>query len=472
MCQTADNQLVIALCTPLMKRVHALLGESAEVMVVDSPGNGTRLNHHLFLLLTHSSAGRLPLGAFLTTSASQDAFSAAMQLLQTVFPPDRFFGRPDGPVVVMTDDFTLLRQALRESFPKATLLFSVSHLLRAMWRWLWNSPNEIPVEHRSHLLSSFRGLVRAPTPAALMEAYSRLMEDPISTQCPNFVAHLQEVFEKRAEWAVCLQDQLSAMKDSAHNYEESATRRIKDKLFYRLKSYNLTQLVKFVVTKLEAHYIHRLTDAANSRLQTAQKTSKTKDADKQTILQADKDNYTVTSASNTAVSYQVDMSISCCSCPAGVLGRLCRHQSAVARVFGHDEGGLSLSLPPETRKLYYQIATGLDIEAKGSGRFPTVVAKPAAQPGRTAAVCANEVIFVADTVDTIVDTWCEQTDSSLMEPEPGALKQRLENVFLDLTKKLDNPEFAHSITTFVESYESIQTDDELASSLSSFGQRL
>lgn len=55
---------------------------------------------------------------------------------------------------------------------------------------------------------------------------------------------------------------------------------------------------------------------------------------------------------------------------------------------------------------------------------------------------------------------------------PGELKQRLENVFLDLTKKLDNPEFAQSITTFVESYESIQTDNELATSLSSFGQRL
>lgn len=55
---------------------------------------------------------------------------------------------------------------------------------------------------------------------------------------------------------------------------------------------------------------------------------------------------------------------------------------------------------------------------------------------------------------------------------PGELKQRLENVFLDLTKKLDHPEFAQSITTFVESYESIQTDDELAASLSSFGQRV
>lgn len=284
MCQTADNQLAIALCTPLMKRTHALLGESAGVMFVDSPGNCTRLNHHLFLLFTHSSAGCLPLGAFLTTSASQATFSAALQLLQTVFPPDRFFGHPDGPLVVMTDDFALLRQALRESFPKATLLFSVSHLLRAMWRCLWNRPDEIPKEHRSHLLNSFRGLVRAPTAGALMEAYSRLMEDPISTQCPSFVAHLQEVFGKRAEWAICLQDQLSTIKDSV-NGEESATRRIKDKLFYRLKSYNLTQLVKFVVTKMEAHYVHRLTDAANNRLQTTQKILKMKEIDKQTIVQ-------------------------------------------------------------------------------------------------------------------------------------------------------------------------------------------
>lgn len=46
----------------------------------------------------------------------------------------------------------------------------------------------------------------------------------------------------------------------------------------------------------------------------------------------------------------------------------------------------------------------MDIEANGSGRFPTVVAKTASLPGRTAAVCANEIIFVADTGKS---TWLE-----------------------------------------------------------------
>lgn len=78
------------------------------------------------------------------------------------------------------------------------------------------------------------------------------------------------------------------------------------------------------------------------------------------LLQEDEDSYTVTSASNTAVSYHVDMSIGCCTCPAGVMGGHCKHQSAVTRTFGHaTEDGLSLGLPPEARKLCYQIATGV-----------------------------------------------------------------------------------------------------------------
>lgn len=38
----------------------------------------------------------------------------------------------------------------------------------------------------------------------------------------------------------------------------------------------------------------------------------------------------------------------------------------------------------------------MDIEANDSGRFPTVVVKTADQPGRTAAVCTGEIIFVAE----------------------------------------------------------------------------
>lgn len=42
-------------------------------------------------------------------------------------------------------------------------------------------------------------------------------------------------------------------------------------------------------------------------------------------------------------------------------------------------------------------------------------------------------------------------------------------MFQDITKRLDNPDFTASITSFVGTYESIKTDDDMAAALSSFG---
>lgn len=42
-------------------------------------------------------------------------------------------------------------------------------------------------------------------------------------------------------------------------------------------------------------------------------------------------------------------------------------------------------------------------------------------------------------------------------------------MFLDITKKLDHPDFVHSVTSFVKTYEDIKTDSAMVAALSSFG---
>ncbi|XP_073334841.1 uncharacterized protein [Pagrus major] len=435
MSQTSDNQLVIAMCTPMMRRVHARLRESGEMMFVDSSGND-RHNHHLFLLLTPSSAGSLPLGVFITTSKTQQTISAALELLQTVFPPDRFFGHPDGPLVVMTGDCSALRQALTGAFPKATLVHCVSTLFQAMWRWLWSSSNGVPKQHKPHLLKSFRDLVCASTPAALREVYTRLMVDDIALQHTKFVRHMQEVYKRRDEWA-----QLPTGGNHTNVYVESAIGVVKERLLHRLKAYSVTQLVDFVVTRLEAHYIHRLTDAPSNNLR---KVMKTEDIWRDSVVQEDQDNYTVASSSIAEESYHVNTVIGCCTCPAGIHGGPCDHQSAVARMFGHSESFLHDS-SPDTRKLYYQIATGKDIPDKCC----QMLDKPSL-PVRAAGVGNGDMCW---------------------HPATGQLflKERLNSMFMDISKKLDNPDFTHSIASFVRTYESIKTDSAMVSALSSFG---
>lgn len=95
----ADSKnIIIALCSPLMRRVHSMIPESAEMVFVDSSGNCDRTNSRVFLLLTHSAIGGLPLGVMITSSESQSVITAGLQLLKSILPEDAFFRRGDlGP---------------------------------------------------------------------------------------------------------------------------------------------------------------------------------------------------------------------------------------------------------------------------------------------------------------------------------------------------------------------------------------
>ncbi|KAJ8346648.1 hypothetical protein SKAU_G00280490 [Synaphobranchus kaupii] len=338
---------------------HAKLRENGEMIFIDSSGNCVRHNHRIFLLLTHSSAGGLPLGGLITTSESQTTITAAMELFNTIMPNEKFFGRPAGPCVIMTDDCAALRQSLCTVYPKATLVLCVFHLLQAMWSWLWNTYSGVPKQHRAHLLKSFKVLVYAETSTALMGSYTKLMEDHIAVQHPKFLRHLKEVFERREEWAICLQSELATRGNHTNNFVESAMRVVKEKVLHRLKAYNVTQLVDFVTTRMEAYYIRRLTDAANNRLRVIHKKGEGKgDINSDAIVQEDQSNYTVASSSSTGVFYHVNMAIGCCTCPVGISGGPWKHQSAVASKFGQHESFPRMSTPG-TRKLYHEIATAM-----------------------------------------------------------------------------------------------------------------
>jgi len=52
-----DSKSLVAICTPLMKRVHGHIEEAAELVFVDSSGGFDRDGFRVFMFLTHSKAG-------------------------------------------------------------------------------------------------------------------------------------------------------------------------------------------------------------------------------------------------------------------------------------------------------------------------------------------------------------------------------------------------------------------------------
>ena len=57
-----EQSLILAICTPLMSRVHQHIYQSKELVFVDASSSFEDFNNALFVMSTSSAAGGLPLG--------------------------------------------------------------------------------------------------------------------------------------------------------------------------------------------------------------------------------------------------------------------------------------------------------------------------------------------------------------------------------------------------------------------------
>ncbi|PIK60343.1 hypothetical protein BSL78_02712 [Apostichopus japonicus] len=233
---TADGQTVIAICTPLMKRVHSKWNYSKEMVFVDS-------------------------------SESQSTLTAAFQLFNSILPDYAFFGNLGGPNIFMTDDCTSLRMALSTVYPRSVLLLCVFHLLQALWRWLWDSKKKVEKKDRPHLLNMFRDIVYALSEEDQETKYVRMSEQDETCQMyPKYKEHVATIFERKASWSLAARQDLRIRGNNTTAYCEASMRILKDKILHRLKAYNICQLMDFMLTRLEDYNTRKLTDIANNCL--------------------------------------------------------------------------------------------------------------------------------------------------------------------------------------------------------------
>ncbi|KAK3915750.1 Protein melted [Frankliniella fusca] len=88
-----EDDLIVVICSPLMKRVHQYLKSSGEINFLDSGGSMDRHNTRIFTFLAPIVAGALPLGIIMTSSESEDAVTEGIEMLKSIMPPYAFFGR-------------------------------------------------------------------------------------------------------------------------------------------------------------------------------------------------------------------------------------------------------------------------------------------------------------------------------------------------------------------------------------------
>ena len=182
MATSSRGELLVVICSPLMKRVHQTK-QSGELCFIDSSGNMDRENCRVFLLLTHSPAGGLPLGIVLCQSEDEDTISEGLELLKQLAGEKAFAGRgASGPQTFMTDDSKAEQGALARAFPGATLLLCTFHVLQAVWRWLWSRTSGVDHKDRPVLFSLVRDMLYAKTIAEVDRLYSESRVHPVAVR--------------------------------------------------------------------------------------------------------------------------------------------------------------------------------------------------------------------------------------------------------------------------------------------------
>ena len=135
--------MVVAICTPLMCRIHQYIQQSSEMVFCDSTSTLDRFNSSLFVLSTSHCAGGLPLAVMITSDEQEETIQQGLKMVKQVLPAEAFYsiGAKRGSAIIMTDDSSAERNALQHVWPDTRLLLCIFHFLQSKCTWLHNSKN-------------------------------------------------------------------------------------------------------------------------------------------------------------------------------------------------------------------------------------------------------------------------------------------------------------------------------------------
>ena len=129
-------------------------------------------NLRIFLFVTHSVVGALPLGLIICSDEKLDTLVAAFEMFKEILADNSFYSRGLlGPTIFMTDNCAELRDALAINWPQSRQILCIFHMLQQVWRWLHDSKNKINKFDRPKLLIRFKEILYAESSVEFEEMF-------------------------------------------------------------------------------------------------------------------------------------------------------------------------------------------------------------------------------------------------------------------------------------------------------------
>ena len=372
----ANDPFILVIVTPLMKRVHKKVQTSSELVFFYLSGGMEEYNLRVFLMVTHTPIGALPLGIVITSDETTDTLVRALEMFQTCLPTEAFYGKGKiGPSVIMTDNCSELRDALGAVWSKAVLLLCIFHIMQQVWRWLFEKKHGIQFGDRPQIMGKFKEIVYADEEEEAEEKFNSLRESV--AQYRNLLLYIDDLYDIRETWCIYSRKKLMLRGNNTNNYVEAQFLVLKDNVLNRTKEVNINGLVDKLICDFDDHYKTKLLNAASGSfdgIYSGRFKGKSKKANsgvgyqlpnfkdhekiKATIVQTLGSLYTISSFTIAMVRYVVDMDVGMCNCSVGSDGSVCKHQYFVWLYRHKKSVNFIPFLDPAQRKEYSYIATG------------------------------------------------------------------------------------------------------------------
>uniref|UniRef100_A0A6P7F071 Uncharacterized protein LOC114324943 n=1 Tax=Diabrotica virgifera virgifera TaxID=50390 RepID=A0A6P7F071_DIAVI len=384
--ESTGEDFIIVLCPPLFKRIHAHIKASSEVVFMAAINPADQDGSKAFFMLTHSECGTLPLGIIFTSVEDPQLVIKGLQMLKSLIGVAMFYGKEEGPGLFVVDDCEAEQIALNTMWPESNVLFCGFHILHSLWRYLLCSRNGIPRNESLSFFKTFRQIMTAPTQEECCSMYHAALN--LALNYTDYLKILHAYWEKRDMWTVAYRDpslhekykDVLALDDSEENTcllnetlsqesllhteykdlisidnSETSLCLLKGSVFRRMRSFNVIQLVDFLLTKFTDYYTERLLDAANNRLIRNMSKNIPILIDLKDIEKNNDYLYFVPSLKALSTNYAVNKEILACTCLKNSTGYICFHVGWL----------LTMSIPIQEKiedaglkELFYKIATG------------------------------------------------------------------------------------------------------------------
>ncbi len=472
-----------------MARVHETVCQAGEMTFCDCTSSLDRFNTALSVLSTAHCASGMPLGVILSSDEREETLAKGLDMLKSILPEKAFFGRGSstGPMVIMTDDSTTERAALRQAWPSTTLLLCTFHFLQRRWTWLWEGKNRVRKEHRNLLINQVKDMVYAQSDTTLHELFSSFQSNDVVQTYPNFITHMKSLMEKAKEWAHCHRKCLMIRGNHTNNYAEAGIKILKELVFSRIKAYNMVQMFHFVVDTMDNYYKRKLLSIANNRLETYValrfKGVNTKKIVKEDIQKGMDNWYSVRSQSEQSTWYDVNPAIGICTCIQGRDGSPCSHQAAIVYQLGEESMNYICTLSAQARLQIAKIAVGDKAITNVSfyaSLHQRALEEKYIQDKKDISISASQPDFTGTEWDLIRSGAQDDSTTSDVPIETYTdyehMSKMIESMAEDMKKSLlhNDPQLSSGIDKFISRYFNLSSRKSyalLASALHSFGKQ-